>query len=90
VWLGHKDRSRVLAESPRPPLIGSGGLLSGIVLIDGFVGGRWKVARVRDKAILTIEPFAKLTTRVRTSVEKEGRRLLSLAAVEAVEHDVRV
>jgi hypothetical protein len=90
VWLGHKDRSRVLAESPRPPLVGSGGLLSGTVLVDGFVGARWKIARVRDQAILTIEPFAKLAVKVRTSIEKEGRRLLSFAAVEAVEHDVRV
>ena len=90
VWLGHKDRSRVLAESTRPPVIGSGALLSGLVLVDGFVGARWKVARVRDKAILTIEPFAKLTVKVRSSIEKEGRRLLSFAAVEAVEHEVRV
>ena len=89
VWLGHKDRSRVLAESPRPPLIGSGGLLSGTVLVDGFVGARWRIARVRDKAILTIEPFATHTKKVRTSIEKEGHSLLLFAAADAEGHDVR-
>jgi len=90
VWLGHKDRSRVVAVSPRPPLIGSGGLLSGTVLVDGFVGARWKIARVRDKAILTIEPFAKLTKKVRASIEREGQSLLQFAAADAAGHDVRV
>ena len=90
VWLGHKDRSRVLAVTPRPPLIGSGGLLSGTVLIDGFVGARWKIARVRNTAILTIESFGKLTKSVRAAVEKEGHSLLLFAAADAERHDVRV
>ena len=90
VWLGHKDRSRVVAVSHRPPLIGSGGLLSGTVLVDGFVGARWRIARVRDKAILTVEPFAKLTKKVRASIEKEGHALLLFAAADAEGHDVRV
>jgi hypothetical protein len=90
VWLGHKDRSRVVAVNPRPPLIGSGGLLSGTVLVDGFVGARWKIARARDKAILTIDPLAKLTKKVRASIEREGQSLLLFAAADAEGHDVRV
>ena len=57
---------------------------------DARADARQKDDLIRDKAILTIEPFAKLTVKVRSSIEKEGRRLLSFAAVEAVEHEVRV
>ena len=39
--------------------------------------------------ILTIEPFATHTKKVRTSIEKEGHSLLLFAAADAEGHDVR-
>jgi hypothetical protein len=54
------------------------------------VGARWKIARVRDKAILTIDPLTKLTKKVRASIEREGQSLLLFAAADAEGHDIRV
>lgn len=90
VWLGHEDRSRVLAKTGRPALLGGGGLLMGNVLVDGFVAARWKIASLRDEAILTVEPFEKLRKKDRLSIGEEGRRLLRFVAADADGHDVRI
>jgi hypothetical protein len=87
--LGHQDRSRIVREDYRPRLFGSGGLLAGTVLVDGFVGARWSLTRARTTAILTVATRGKLATRERDAIEEEGQRLLSFAAADADGHDVR-
>jgi hypothetical protein len=90
VWLGHEDRARVLAKTGHPALLGGGGLLMGNLLLDGFVAARWKIASVRDEAILTIEPFEKLRKKDRVAVAEEGGRLVRFLAPDAAGHDVHV
>ena len=59
------------------------------MLIDGFVGARWSLARVRTNAILTLDTFGEVTRKERRAIEEEGQRLLSFAAADAVGRDVR-
>jgi hypothetical protein len=89
VWLGHKDRARVLAAKPGRELVGSGGFMSGLVLLDGFVAGRWKVARRQRKATMVIERFS-ATARDTPALAEEGLRLLRVMATDADEHDVQI
>ena len=89
VWLGHKDRSRVLSETQAPRMLGSGGLLMGSLLVDGFVAGRWRITVTSNQAILAIDPFEKLASRDRIALEEEGDRLLAFATDTAVKRDIR-
>jgi hypothetical protein len=89
VWLGHKERARVLAAKPGRELVGSGGFMSGLVLLDGFVAGRWKVARRQRKATMVIERFS-ATKRDTLALAEEGLRLLRVVATDADEHDVQI
>jgi hypothetical protein len=89
VLLGHKDRSRIVRHLHRSRLFGRGALLTGTMLIDGFVGARWSLARVRTNAILTVDTFGKVTRKERRAIEEEGQRLLSFAAADADDRDVR-
>jgi hypothetical protein len=87
--LGHKDRARVVPEAHRGRVLGRGGLMTGSILIDGFVGGRWHLARQRHHAMLSIESFAAVDRAVRSGLESEGQRLLRFVAPDADGHDVR-
>jgi hypothetical protein len=61
----------------------------GTVLIDGFVGARWRVSRDRGRALLRIKPFERLRKRDRHALAEEGARLLAFAADDAQARDVR-
>ena len=63
--------------------------MTGTVLIDGFVGARWKTQRNNGVTALTIEPFGRVTRQDRSNVIEEGRRLLAFAANGDSTHDVR-
>jgi Winged helix DNA-binding domain len=90
VLLSHDDRSRIISEDDRRRLIaGSYEGNFGSVLIDGFVGGRWKVSRQRSAATLLITPLKRLAKGERAAVTEEGVRLLAFAAADADKHDVR-
>lgn len=80
VALGHDDRRRIIADADGARLFRNEGVLVGPVLVDGFVGGRWRVAREGTTATLTIEPFARLNKGDRAALTEEGARLLAFAA----------
>jgi hypothetical protein len=90
VLLAYLDRSRILPVEHRSKAIGSGALMTGTVLIDGFVRARWKTQRQKGRTTLTIEPFARVTREDRVSVIEEGARLLGFAAADEATHEVRV
>jgi hypothetical protein len=90
--LSHADRTRILAAEHKTRVITVNGLVSGTVLVDGFVGGTWrfdKQARDEGRAVLVVAPFAPLTPADRDALEAEGARLLA-AAYPGVEHAVRL
>ncbi|HYU19042.1 MAG TPA: winged helix DNA-binding domain-containing protein [Chloroflexota bacterium] len=84
--LGHADRSRIIPDEHRKPLLLIG---QPTVLVDGFVRGTWKIKRQRGAATLLIEPFEPLSQHDRTALAEEGARLLTFAATDAQAHDVQ-
>jgi hypothetical protein len=71
--LGHKDRTRVIADEHRSLVYIGSGLMTGTVLVDGFAAATW---RVKDGQ-LSLEPFRKLTKAETTAIEPEADALLS-------------
>jgi Winged helix DNA-binding domain len=89
--LSHADRTRILASADKKRVITVNGLVSGTILVDGFVGGTWRFdnqARDRRAAAVVVAPFAPLTATDRDALEAEGLRLLA-AAQPGQEHAVR-
>jgi len=87
--LSYADRSRFIPPGRGGHGFTSEGLLVGTVLIDGFVGARWRVSRDRGRALLRIEPFARLRKQDRDALAGEGERLLAFAADDVQARDVR-
>jgi hypothetical protein len=89
VLLSHANRRRIIPQECGTRFFGSGGLLVGTVLVDGFVGARWKIARERSTATLIITPVNNLTRHDCAALTEEGGRLLTFAAPDAEAHDVQ-
>ena len=89
VLLGHSDRTRIIADRHRTRTFAGAGLMAGTVLIDGFVGARWRLERVPRLSTLVVEPFDRLAAATRAEIEKEGERLLNFFCGDAAAHDVR-
>jgi len=75
VVLAHADRTRVIDDAHRKVVVTNNGQVLPTILVDGFVAGTWKVARVRDTATLTVSPFAPLSTAARDELAGEAERL---------------
>jgi Winged helix DNA-binding domain len=90
VALSHADRARIVPEGHGARVFTTEGLFVGTVLLDGFVGGRWKIASGRGKTTLSIEPFARLRRSDRAALEAEGARLVAFAAPDARGREVRI
>ena len=71
VLLAHKDRSRVIPDQYRTRVVNDLGC--GMLLVDGFVRGTWKVA---DGA-LSLDLFEPLSGEDVAAVEAEGEKLLA-------------
>jgi hypothetical protein len=71
VLLAHKDRSRVIPDEYRTRVVNDLG--SGMLLVDGFVRGTWKVA----DGDLALDLFEPLDEEDAAAVETEGERLLA-------------
>lgn len=90
VLLGHADRGRVIPEGVGGRLFQTEGLLVGTVLIDGFVGARWRITNAPAAARLAVEPFGRVGKQDREALEREGRGLLAFAVPESRRHEVRI
>ena len=88
--LSHADRSRVITDDYRRQVYPPYGPPPQLVLIDGFTGGDWQVARERDTATLTIRPFIPLSAADTAALAEEGVRLLAFIAADAATRDVQV
>jgi len=80
VLLAHADRTRISGALPTSRFITVNGRVLGTILVDGFVGGTWKIARERGAATLHVTPFAPLAPFDRLALIEEGARLLAFAA----------
>jgi hypothetical protein len=88
--LGYKDRTRMIGAEGRARL--DSNILGnfGTFLIDGLVSGRWKIARERRTATLTIEPLLRLFKNQIGDLVDEGGRFLAFLASDVDDRDVRV
>lgn len=71
--LSHDDRSRIVSRDARDRM--EGGYA---VLVDGFVGGAWRLEADGDKAVLDVELFGPAPD----AIEAEAHGLLGLLAPE--------
>ena len=87
--LSHDDRTRIMADAHRSRVTLKNLMVRATFLVDGIVAGTWKSERKRKAAVLVIEPFGTIATRVRSEIEAEGERLLSFLEEDATERDIR-
>jgi hypothetical protein len=91
--LSHADGTRVLPAEHRPKVMTQNGLFAGLVLIDGFTAGNWRIAATtRKRATLTVTRF---TTKAYTkpdarAITRAAEHLLHLAHPDAQEHAVQI
>ena len=90
--LSHADRTRVIADDHRREISSRNGMVPATFLVDGFVGGTWKMRRTRGKAALVIEPFEALSENDSDALAEEGERLLRFMAEPegAGTYDIRI
>jgi hypothetical protein len=88
IVLSHDDRSRIYDGGEWPMLQAGPRGQIGTLLVDGFVGGAWKMTRERDRAVLTIVPLTSMSQEARSAVADEGDRLLDLIAEHARDREI--
>lgn len=81
--LAHKDRTRVLASEHQARVTTKNLRVNPTFLVDGFVAGVWKHERKGKAATLRLEPFGRLTKKVRAELEREGEALLRFLEPDA-------
>ncbi|MGO4123321.1 winged helix DNA-binding domain-containing protein [Inquilinus sp. YAF38] len=86
--LSHAEREHVIAERHRPLVYGN--FMPPVLLVDGFVRGRWKATQARGAAVLRIDAFEPLPKPQAAAVTEEGERLLDLVAEGAKSREVRI
>jgi winged helix DNA-binding protein len=74
VYLGYADRTRIQSDLARArmPLVNG---YPSTFTVDGFIAGKWSLARKKRTAHLTLTPFRKLLKRELAEVEHEGRAM---------------
>ena len=87
VLVAYADRARIIPDEHRDRVVRNLG--EGHVLLDGFVGGFWKISRQGDTATLVIEPLERVSKKDAAALREEGARLLRFAAGDATTHDIR-
>ncbi|MDG4790117.1 winged helix DNA-binding domain-containing protein [Micromonospora sp. WMMD1102] len=88
--LSYADRSRVLTEEFRSRSVTRNGQLPRAVLVDGFTAGTWTTVVERGSALLTVEPFARLSAADAAALEVEGADLLRFLAGDDCSPEVRI
>jgi hypothetical protein len=88
--LSHADATRVLPAGYRRLVMTQNGLIAGMVLIDGFVAGNWRIKATKKHAQLTITSFSGKAYKQAdaAALAREGGRLLRFAAAGAAGADV--
>jgi hypothetical protein len=88
--LSHADASRVLPVEHRPKVMTQNGLIAGMVLIDGFVAGNWRIKATKKIATLAVATFGPKAYKKQdqAAIARAGERLLAFAAPDAAARDV--
>ncbi|WP_133986450.1 winged helix DNA-binding domain-containing protein [Rhodococcus sp. IEGM 1351] len=89
VLLSHADRGRLLDDDVRKKVFTQNGIIKPAVLVNGRVAAFTTTVVEKSRAVLDVEPLAKIAKTHRTAIEAEGRRLLKFAHPDAPERVVR-
>jgi hypothetical protein len=90
ILLSHADTTRIMPAEHRAKLFTINGIIRAALLVDGYTAGKWQIAREGRTAVLSVEPFRRLSARHKSAVEREGSRLLAFTDDSAEAYDVRV
>ena len=86
VFLSHDDRSRILVGGVKvEDLVWKGG-----VLIDGYLGAAWRIARDKKATTMTVTSYVALTGEQRADIEAEGERLFTFLAGDAEGRQIEI
>ena len=90
ILLSHADRSRM--SSPRQIAEIDTRTNESIFtfLLDGVVGGTWRVEREQGRATLVIKPIVEMSAADVAGLSDEGAKLLAFLAPETSDHDIQV
>jgi Winged helix DNA-binding domain len=80
--LSHADRSHLFEPRHRARIMTANGIVAGTVLIDGFVGGTWKLVSGGGVTTVRVQPFSTLSEGDEVAIGYEACRLLEFSAVE--------
>ncbi len=87
--LSHADRTRFVPDEHRKKVFLSAARVRATFLLDGAVGGTWRIERSGDTAVLAIEPFEPLGAAVQGTLIEEGDRLLRFVEDQAEGFEIR-
>ncbi|MEK7832824.1 MAG: winged helix DNA-binding domain-containing protein [Acidobacteriota bacterium] len=87
--LAHNKRHRIVADEHRSRVYLPALRVAATILIDGFVGGVWKIEKTKTTAALVIEPFDKLAKKDRAVLVEEGELLVRFIEPTARSVEVR-
>jgi hypothetical protein len=90
LMLGHADRTRILPEAVRKRVLQKAGRVMATVLIDGFVGGVWKIERKGKKATLRVNLLGAPSTAVRKQLDKTAAKWLEFAEPDAATREILI
>jgi hypothetical protein len=76
VMLGWQDRTRMISVEDARQIANRNLQVPAVVLLDGFVGGTWKLERKRKAATLTIRTFRPISKVDRSALEEEAHAML--------------
>ena len=71
LWLGHADRTLLMAPEDRPRVNRGGGMVKPLAVGDGAVVGTWGSRRAGARHIVEVDPFRRLTRSESASVAAE-------------------
>jgi hypothetical protein len=77
--LSFAERSRVIPHTRPVPLPPGNGATTGTLLVDGLWQADWKITQAKDKTILQIRPFIRLSAAETDAIVAEGELLLDFA-----------
>lgn len=88
IILGHKHRSRIIADEFRAAVTTKNLQVLPTFLVDGFVAGKWDYAPRKGVGALKLTQFIKLNGRLKAEVEAEGERLVSFLGGEDIRPEI--
>jgi hypothetical protein len=86
--IAYADRARIMSDDYRKRVC-IGSTVAATILVDGTVRGTWKLLLGKESATLSITAFERLSHEAQDAIEVEAHRLLTFAAAELNDREVR-